>query len=1030
MRLTPVSSDARQRTSDHSAQDQQPENRPPFVGREHELRQLQAAFHAAAAGDGALVMLVGEPGIGKTTVCDQLCRFVSASGGLSLVGHCYEEGSFRRPYQPFVEAFSTYLRECDTETLTTELGSNVAELASMVPMLRERLDVTPRPPGDPEEDRWRLLDAATDLLRAVGLKRPLLVVLEDLHDADRGTLDLLLHIARNLRGTRLLVVGTYRDVEVDRAHPLAAALTELHRFSNVARVQLHGLSTDEVYRLLAETSQHAIPRPFAELVHRQTEGNPLFVRETLRFVVDTGLMERRDGMLRRVGDQSLAGRIPEGLRDAVGKRLSRLSDSTNRVLSIASCIGREFQLDVLSQVVSCPEQELEDALDEASTAGIVEGQSVIGATIVYRFSHAFFRQTLYDEIMVPRRIRLHQQVARALEDVHARRLDEHSAELAEHYSYSSDAGDLAKAVSYGELAARRATEVFAYGEAARQLERALAVQDLVDQDDHLKRCDLLLALGDAQLPSGETERAIRQVAPEALSLAEALGDRSRAFRACRLAVDCLFAQGAGSTAGQPEYLTWAERACQYANPDSTERVHADIALAFALGNQGRRQEARVLRLESLARARELGDPEAFFRTALNLLSNSSPQDWHERVRLSVEAARSPRQWAGSQTHGQVLWYCGLVQLAYGQRARAEELWSQVEDLVERTRVASISLLVPRSDAILAIVNGNLEDALELARRFIQHADAAGAPVRGRQFGVQLLLIPALHLGRADIYLSAFEGYARLVPSDLQATVFVMLTAARAICLANLGHMDEARTLAGPLLDDMKASDREDDTPVHLLAILLQVAVVLEHRAAAQALAARLECVAQISLDHHFYSCVGRHLGDAAVLVGDPAAARSFYLQALDAAVKIRFRPELALIHLRLAELLLDDADDAAQSEALEHLNVAIPELRDMKMQPALERGLSLMEQVGHRTPAPPASPGALAPHSLTSRETAVARLVAAGRSNREIAEALVISEGTVEVHVKHILSKLSLRSRAQVAIWFADQHPERGAERA
>jgi predicted ATPase len=221
----------------------------------------------------------------------------------------------------------------DTETLRAELGSSAADLARIVPVLRERLDVSPLPPGDPEEDRWRLLQAATDLLHRAAAKQTLLVVLEDLHDADRGTLDLLLYVARNLHGARILVVGTYRDVEVDRAHPLSAALTELHRASNVARMQLHGLSTDEVQLLLAETSQQRIPEPFAELVQRQTEGNPLFVRETLRFVIDTGLVERRDGALRRVGDQTLAGRIPEGLRDAVGKRLSRLSDSTNRVKS-------------------------------------------------------------------------------------------------------------------------------------------------------------------------------------------------------------------------------------------------------------------------------------------------------------------------------------------------------------------------------------------------------------------------------------------------------------------------------------------------------------------------------------------------------------------------------------------------------------------------------------------------------------------------------------------------------------------------
>jgi predicted ATPase len=217
------------------------------------------------------MLLVGEPGIGKTALCDRLATFVAASGGVPLVGHCYEEGSFRRPYQPFVEAFGTYVRESDIDTLTADVGSAGADLARVVPLVGERLDVVSRSPGDPEEDRWRLLDACTDLLRHAAAHHPLLLVLEDLHDADQGTLDLLLHVARNLHGARVLAVGTYRDVEVDRGHPLSAALTELHRASHVTRVHLRGLSTDEVHQLLAETSQQSIPQPFAELVQRQTE---------------------------------------------------------------------------------------------------------------------------------------------------------------------------------------------------------------------------------------------------------------------------------------------------------------------------------------------------------------------------------------------------------------------------------------------------------------------------------------------------------------------------------------------------------------------------------------------------------------------------------------------------------------------------------------------------------------------------------------------------------------------------------------
>jgi DNA-binding CsgD family transcriptional regulator len=968
-------------------------------------------------------MLVGEPGIGKTTVCDQLCRFVSASGGLPLIGHCYEEGSFRRPYQPFVEVFSSYLRECDTEALTAELGSSAAELARMVPMLREMLHITPPPASDPEEDRWRLLDAALDLLRAVASKQPLLVVLEDLHDADRGTLDLLLHVARNLRGTRVLVVGTYRDVEVDRAHPLSAALTELHRASNVSRIQLQGLSADEVHRLLAETSQQTISQPFAELVQRQTEGNPLFVRETLRFVIDTGLMERRDGALRRVGDQTLAGRIPEGLRDAVGKRLSRLSESANRVLSVASCIGREFQLDVLRQVVACPEEELEGALEEASKAGVIEGQSVIGATITYRFSHAFFRQTLYDEIMVPRRIRLHQQVARALEDVHRRRLDDHAAELAEHYSFSSETGDLSKALAYAALAARHAIEVFAYGEAARQLERALVVQDLVDPDDRAKRCDLLLALAESLSPAGETERVITQVVPDALALAESVSDRGRAFRACRLALDCLYRLLGGFNASQPEYLTWAERATQYAAPESVERSLANVALARVRRSQGQFGQARALQLEALALARQHADSEAFFWSAGHVVQTAAPQHWDERVRLAEECAGWPRQGVSGQTLSVALWSCGLVRLAQGERGRAEEVWRQLEELAERTRVDNARRLVICRDVILAIIDGRLDEALTLISRYVERADESGAPGLARGLSGLLLLVPVLYLGRADTLLKTFNqwygGPASLARLGRQGAFSIWMTAAHALCLAQLGSVDEARTLVEPLLHDVE-SGIDDELPMLQLVLLLQVALRFERGAAAEALAARLQDVVHLASADYFYTCVARHLGDAATLIGDRTSARAYYAQALEVAGKIRFRPELALTHLRLAELLLEDVDDTARSEALEHLDLAIPELRDMKMQPSLDHALALRETLAP-TDALVAGRESVA-DALTAREREIAGLMADGLTNHEIAERLVITEGTVEVHVKHILSKLGFRSRTQVASWSSRHH--------
>jgi DNA-binding CsgD family transcriptional regulator/tetratricopeptide (TPR) repeat protein len=1010
-----------------AAGDSSARRRAPFVGRELELGQLHEAFEAATRGVGGLVMLAGEPGIGKTALCEQLASYVTAQGGLPLVGHCYPEGSAGVPYQPFVGAFEAFAGQRDAEALRAELGSSAGEVARMVPSLGSRLQVESAPPPEnPEDDRLRLLSGILDCLRTIGAAQPLLLVLEDLHDADRGTLDLLVYVARHLAGTPVLLVGTYRDVEVDRAHPLAAALAELRRVHQFQRMQLGELSVNEVQRLLAFSSQHAVPRPLAELVHHRSGGNALFVHELLRFLLSEGLVERQGGALRRVGDEeSLAGEMPEGLRDVVGKRLSRLSPEANQVLRVASVIGREFQFDVLQRVHVRPDEELESALEEAVGEAIVDEHLVVGATITYRFRHAFFQQTLSEEIMAPRRIRLHQQVAHVLEEVfsNARRLEEHAAELADHYSFSSDKSDLTKAVDYASLAAKRATEVFAYGEAARQLERALAVQDLVDPDDRVKHLDLLLALGVALFPSGETARVIDEVAPEAFALAEGLGDRSMAFRVCRLALDCLFAFGAGAQGAGlnrapriGEYRTWAERAGRYADPDSSDRVYADLAFAHALLMGGQLAQARALRLEALALARQHGDTEAMFSCAIYLLAVGAPEHWEERLRLAEECAGWPRRGVSGQTLGHALLYCGLVQLAQGERAKTEALGRQLDELAERTHFAILRLFVAEHKAVLAIIDGRLEEALALLGRFVELADESGAPIRGRQFGVGVLVSPALYLGRADIWLNILDEYGE--PASLarpgRPAMFFIRAAARALCLAQLGRVEEARTFLQPVLDDVEGSNG-DELRIAALVRLLQAAVVVEHTAATEVLAARLTSVAHLTGETGVPTCVALHLGDAAALAGDRSAARAYYLQAMKVASKIRFRPELALTHLRLAELLLEEGDDA---EALEHLEVAIPELRDMKMQPALERGLTLLEQVEHQIPAPT---DAEVSRILTVRERDVARLVAEGRSNREIADTLVITEGTVEVHVKHILSKLGFRSRTQVAAWASNE---------
>ena len=362
-----------------------------FVGREPELRQVRDAFDNALSGQGSLVMVVGEPGIGKTALCEQLATYVAVRGGRTLVGHCYEEGSLSLPYLAFVEALRTYVLGRDPDGLKSDLGSGGPEVARIVSEVRERVQVEPRPAGgDPEEERWRLLQAVTTFLRNAATVQPLLLVLEDLHWADRGTLDLLLHVARNLEGSRLMVVGTYRDVEVDRAHPLSATLAELRRIGTLPRVLLRGLTVDEVHRMYNIIRGHEVQWAQVEAVHRQTEGNPLFVQEVLRYLVEEGYVVREGGQWVPAAGTEPGTGIPDGLRDVIGRRLSRLSEKANQVLSLADVMGREFRLDVLERVSDLPEADVEAAVKEATERAILEQRPAVGF-LSFHFMHAFFR---------------------------------------------------------------------------------------------------------------------------------------------------------------------------------------------------------------------------------------------------------------------------------------------------------------------------------------------------------------------------------------------------------------------------------------------------------------------------------------------------------------------------------------------------------------------------------------------------------------------------------------------------------------
>ena len=369
---------------------------------------------------------------------------------------------------------------------------------------------------------------------------------------------------------------------------------------------------------------------------------------------------------------------------------------------------------------------------------------------------------------------------------------------------------------------------------------------------------------------------------------------------------------------------------------------------------------------------------------------------------------------GARNLGRLLWRCGSILLNWGQRERAEVLWGEVAELAARAREPELLLYEPMGEAILAILDGQLEAASGAVARLIERSDELGSPLYGRRFATRLRERPLQWLGSGV----ALAGELR---ADLQraatADVWEVESAAGiALCLAQAGHLAEARRTLDEALRQLRTDRRDDASFPGQLVRLLELAVLLGDRAGTELLAEQVAVLAPCATADWAMTTVARHLGAAAALLGDRAKARAYSEQALAVAGGIRFRPEVALASLQLAELL--GSEPGEQGSAGRHLEFAIAELREMKMQPALDRAWRLAGRPpSRRTRAAPSAGAVDLPDRLTRREAEVLRLLAAGRSNREIAEELVVSARTVEHHIERIYRKIEARNRADATAY-------------
>jgi class 3 adenylate cyclase/tetratricopeptide (TPR) repeat protein len=497
----------------------------PFSGRDEVFDQLVDAWKRCVAGGFEVVLLAGEPGIGKTRLAQELAVRVQGGDGRVLGGRCDEDVTI--PFQAFAGALEFFVRQTSPDRVLVELGEFPGDLVRIVPELDRLVDGLPTALDDePDVERYRLFQAVGSWLSVGGTDHPRLLVLDDLHWADKPTLLLLRHLISN-PPVGLMILCTYRDTDVDRTHPLSSMLADFRRMPAVDRIALDGLGDSGVRELLTRTGGHELDEDglaFAEVVQRETSGNPFFLGEVLRHLAETGALYERDG--RWVSDlrPEEAG-IPEGIREVVGRRLSRLGEDVETVLRSAAVIGYEFDVDLLADVVGRDADDVLDALDVAARANLVIEVGVDR----HRFAHALVRETLHGELSSSRRARQHRRVAEALEARHADDLDAVVAELATHWAEASAGGDPTRAIELAVRAGDLAADRGAFENAVRWFQQALELME----DESTATPDrrrTLVRLAEVQIYTGAGSEA-RENALAAARASIAAGDLGTACEA-------------------------------------------------------------------------------------------------------------------------------------------------------------------------------------------------------------------------------------------------------------------------------------------------------------------------------------------------------------------------------------------------------------------------------------------------------------------------------------------------------------------
>jgi class 3 adenylate cyclase len=914
-----------------------------FVNRSAEIELFRAHLAGAIAGRTGVVFLSGDPGIGKTRLIEELDSEATSRGFEVIWGRCWEtEGA--RPFWPWVQILRQLTQRHAPLALRSELGPGAGLIAELVPELADRVpDLPPSPLLAPEEARFQLFDSIATFLRNAASAKPVLLLLDDLHWADKPSLLMVQFLLQHLREARLSIVGTYRDVDLDRRHPLSELLPSLRRERAFERLALAGLDEEAVGDFVTSYFEQPLDErgwAFVRALTGETDGNPFFVQEELRYLIENERIVWREGLWISDARSIAELGMPEAIKDLVGRRLDRLSETTTTLLAKAAVVGREFDATNLLDAGGGSEIAMDTALDEAETAHIIEERpDEIGR---YRFRHAIFRDVVYAGLSSSRRARLHLEVGELLERVYAGDIQSHLDELAYHFVRASRRGQSEKAIDYSQRAGDQALATYAYEEAVRHYQVAFRLLAQL-QGTESTRCTTLLKLAQGLMHSDGSLRVATEVAPRAAELAESVGDAELVLRACRAGLLALRRYASTSANLMPEYRQWLDRAEPYAAAGSSGRLWIDINRQFLRGSEGYTSETWIARLGNLDQARTRGEPDLLCRAASSVLAVAPPRCWREQVLVAREYANA--SWSGVDAGERSAFdtYCSAMLLDGGDR----EGWSRLHDEMRlragRLRDPYIRFWGFFGEHGHLVLDGHLLDALDAQRRMLEGTRLAGM----QAFGLANAIGPGgrnlIYLGRAPAGLELVRELDRVAGRGAEA-----LSDLAVLCKAHLGLRDEVTAALERLV---MAKGAIAERGIVTIVQYLEAAVLVGHCDAAAALADALAPAERAATCRIAYTCAARHLSAAAELLGNRPQALAYARRALEVSNRIRHRPEIALVRLQLAELLLErhavgGAEGATnRGEAVANLRTALAEFTDMHMEPSLERAKAVQRRL-------------------------------------------------------------------------------------